>query len=162
LPAGVAHRRIASLILILILGGTVYAYDDLVSVIGTDSVFEYTFLFCLGFLVGTYLLSPDLDLAGSDPARSWGIIQSIWRPYAWLFRHRGVSHTPIIGTLTRLLYLSLIIYILGTAAQSLMSWKWQISVSDLPHLPGSRTLCAFLGLVASDLAHLFADRFFSK
>ena len=162
MPPGVAHRRIAGLILILVLAVTVYVYDDLVDVIGTDSVFEYTFLFVLSFLVGTYLLSPDLDLVGSDPARSWGIAQVIWRPYASLFRHRGISHTPVLGTLTRLIYLMVLLCVVGALIQSLMGWHRPISVYDLPGLAGSRTLCVFVGLVASDLVHLVADRFFSK
>ncbi len=29
----------------------------------------------------------------------------MWRPYAALFRHRGISHSPFWGPLTRLLYL---------------------------------------------------------
>jgi hypothetical protein len=33
----------------------------------------------------------------------------LWEPYALLFTHRGLSHFPIIGTYTRIIYLSLIL-----------------------------------------------------
>lgn len=161
-PAGVAHRRIAALVLVLVLAGTVHAYEDLVGWLGADSVFEYTFLFCLAFLTGTYLLSPDLDVSGSDPARSWGIVQTIWRPYASVFKHRGVSHVPVLGTLTRLLYLAALAYVCGSVLYSLMDRAWPISVDDLRTLAGPRAVCLFAGLVVSDLAHLAADRFFSR
>ena len=70
--SGLAHRRIASLTLVALLGATVYTYDELVQIFRRDSVFEYSLVFVLAFLAGTYLLSPDLDLADSDPSRSWG------------------------------------------------------------------------------------------
>ncbi len=37
----------------------------------------------------------------------------IWEPYALLLTHRGISHWPIIGTLSRLYYLSLICLVPG-------------------------------------------------
>ena len=162
MPPGVTHRRISGLILVLVLIATAYAYDDLTDIVGVDSVFEYTLLFCLSFLTGTYLLSPDLDLARSDPARSWGIIQSIWRPYSWLFRHRGISHTPVFGTLTRLIYLAVLGYVILLVGCSLMGLEMSVPTDRLPSLMDARSLCVFLGLVASDLIHLVADRFFRK
>lgn len=66
-----------------------------------------------GTLAGI-LFTPDHDLdagnntmglvrggCGKFPATLWRVY---WFPYAKLFKHRGVSHLPIIGTLTRLLY----------------------------------------------------------
>ncbi len=63
-------------------------------------------LFAGGYVGGSLFLSPDLDLAASDAARHWRGARVLWRPYAALFRHRGVSHSPFLGPLTRLLYLA--------------------------------------------------------
>ena len=162
MPSGIAHRRIAALALIVILAVVARHYEDLVSHLGVDPVFEYTFLFCLGILTGTYLLSPDLDLAGSDPAKSWGIVQAIWLPYAKLFRHRGISHVPVLGTLSRLIYLAIIVGLVWLAALSLAGEASSVSIPDPASLVTPGAICLFSGLVASDLIHLVADRFFSS
>ena len=59
----------------------------------------------LAFLVGGLWLSPDLDTR-SRPSRRWGWLSVLWWPYRRLVRHRGwLSHTPLLGTATRLLLL---------------------------------------------------------
>ena len=94
MPAGVAHRRIAGLVVIATVMLIAAYYDALVQWLGTDPVFEYTLLFCCAFLVGTYLLSPDLDLVDSDPTRSWGIFQTIWAALRdSISASRGVPYT---------------------------------------------------------------------
>ena len=66
--------------------------------------------FLLSYLVGTFLVTPDLDLAkNSVRAKShWGILGLVWVPYGKMFRHRGLSHSWILGPLTRLLYMGFI------------------------------------------------------
>ena len=61
-------------------------------------------IFSLSYVAASLLLSPDLDLARSDPNRRWGALRFLWAPYAALFRHRGISHS-LLGPLTRILYL---------------------------------------------------------
>ncbi len=56
------------------------------------------------------ILSPDLDnsysMARLRLTRRGGLVaQAWWMVYDHLFRHRGLSHTPVIGTLTRLTWL---------------------------------------------------------
>jgi len=58
---------------------------------------EDVLLPCFGLLSGVFI-TPDHDLAESR----W----SIWQLYGKFFSHRGVSHWPVIGTLTRIAYLS--------------------------------------------------------
>lgn len=65
-------------------------------------------LFAAGYLAGVYLLSPDLDTR-SRSYRRWGPLRYIWLPYILIFKHRGLSHNPVIGPLTRLLYLGALI-----------------------------------------------------
>ncbi|MFC6659245.1 metal-binding protein [Deinococcus multiflagellatus] len=67
--------------------------------------------FTLAFAAGTFLLSPDLDLAEGrvDSKRHWGLLGVLWVPYGMLFSHRGWSHTWLVGPLTRLLYVALMV-----------------------------------------------------
>lgn len=59
------------------------------------------------YLLGTFLVTPDLDLAEQAvrPKGRWGLLGLFWVPYGWMFAHRGLSHTWIVGPLTRILYM---------------------------------------------------------
>ena len=60
--------------------------------------------FAAGYLASLFLFSPDLDTKSAS-YRRWGPLRYLWLPYILLFRHRGISHNPIIGPLLRLLYI---------------------------------------------------------
>lgn len=70
-----------------------------------------SYLFVGAYLVSTFLLSPDLDLHRNRSKNNWGFIRFIWFPYSKLFKHRGLSHSLIFGTLTRLFYLYIFYFI---------------------------------------------------
>ena len=78
--------------------------------------------FTAGYGVGTFLLSPDLDLAEGhvDAKRYWGPFGFLWVPYGLLFSHRGLSHTWLLGPLTRLAYLALMVALLWGLAYALV------------------------------------------
>jgi uncharacterized metal-binding protein len=60
----------------------------------------------LAFLGGGLWLSPDLD-THSNPTRRWGPLRLLWWPYRRLLAHRSLlSHSPLLGTAGRLLYLA--------------------------------------------------------
>ncbi len=64
------------------------------------------------------ILGPDLDqpysMARLRLTRRFGVLARVWcTVYDHLFRHRGLSHTPVIGTLTRLTWLALPLAILA-------------------------------------------------
>ena len=111
----------------------------------------------LGCASGVFL-SPDLDLAGRTVSESllWKLhplagfpFQAFWRPYAWIFPHRGVSHTPILGTATRLLYIALFAAIM---------W-FVVGQPDIPPLwEWHETWAWCAGLTISDAAHWLLDR----
>jgi len=75
--------------------------------------------FLFSYAVGTFLVTPDLDLAKrSVRAKSnWGVLGWLWYPYGAVFRHRGISHSWLVGPLTRLLYL----LVLALALSELLS-----------------------------------------
>lgn len=71
----------------------------------------------VGYLAGTWLVTPDVDhypRYRTSPVRSWGRLGFIWIFYGLLFRHRGISHNWILGPLTRIVYLSPLLLLLGS------------------------------------------------
>ncbi|MGB9757862.1 MAG: DUF2227 family putative metal-binding protein [Candidatus Bipolaricaulaceae bacterium] len=104
----------------------------------------------LAYLLGSLFLSPDLDLWGSRATRRWGILRFLWRPYSFLFRHRGLSHHPVLGPLSRFLYLGIWLALLG-----LLLWGLGFS---LPRFPLSWLLPALVGLWLPQLFHILLDR----
>ncbi len=102
----------------------------------------------LGYLAGSLFLSPDLDLYHSRPTRRWRLLRALWWPYARLLRHRGLSHHPLLGPLSRLLYLALWAF-LAWALVGLPRWRWP---------PGS-VLGPFLGgLLVPQILHVAVDQ----
>lgn len=115
--------------------------------------------FVLAYLAGTFLLSPDLDLAerGVRPQRRWGILGFLWRPYGWMFRHRGLSHTWFLGPLTRLGYLmalgGFLAFLVHGVGRSLGAEVALVS----PRWPPAVWGFALLGYYLSQWLHLVAD-----
>ena len=107
------------------------------------------------------LLSPDLDLARSDPHNRWGLLRHCWKPYAKLFRHRGVSHNPLLGPLSRLFYLGLwaaavlagLYYLFAVEMEFLHHWK--------ENLRGAALWALSIGLVLPNEIHILLDRIYS-
>ncbi|UCF10027.1 MAG: DUF2227 family putative metal-binding protein [Candidatus Bipolaricaulota bacterium] len=105
------------------------------------------------FLFATLLLSPDLDLARSDAARRWGIARILWLPYAKLFRHRRVSHRPVLGPLTRIVYFAVLVLAGFVAVRAAGGRPMTI------RRPGWTIVgAAVLGLYAPNLLHILLDR----
>lgn len=124
-----------------------------------------------GIFVGSilgWLMPPDLDL----PQRTYDehriinlnpiagtIWVGFWASYGQVFKHRGISHTPVIGTLTRVFWLfrHMIAYIFVTI---ILSWTGLLTISDeinLPSISTSILLGIFLGWVFQDFIHLSLD-----
>jgi uncharacterized metal-binding protein len=87
----------------LIAGGTLYA----------TARADLAFWVSGGFLFSGLIFGPDLDLYSFHYKR-WGILRWMWRPYQKAIKHRSIwSHGPIIGTIGRILYLSLWLGLFG-------------------------------------------------
>lgn len=115
--------------------------------------------FTWAFLVGTFLLSPDLDLAENnvDSKRRWGPLGFLWVPYGRMFSHRGLSHTWVVGPLTRLIYLSIIAAIVWTAVKYALP-QLGLGWPTLPQpFPYKVALPVALGYYLSQWLHLMAD-----
>lgn len=104
-----------------------------------------------GLMIGTLLITPDLDLQLNDARRRWGPLKFIWAPYAALSRHRGMSHTYVLGPTIRIAYLALwTLPILLLLHALKMPWPEILS-------PRFLTLVS-IGYLLAQWLHLLCDR----
>jgi uncharacterized metal-binding protein len=106
-PSGSVHNLINTLSFVGLAG--CYGYAHAAGWVRLEPATLLTF--SGGFVAGTFMLSPDLDLAEQnvDSKKNWGILGFLWIPYGMMFSHRGLSHTWLVGPLTRLIYLGLLL-----------------------------------------------------
>ena len=126
------------------------------------------------FLVGGLWLSPDLDTR-SRATQRWGPLAWLWWPYRRGLSHRSLfSHSPVIGTAGRLIYLALALLLaalviqgvsalaagsaplrsgdLAAGGQAAAHWLASLWQQQRPLI-----LAALLGLEASSWLHLLQD-----
>ncbi|PIS02725.1 MAG: hypothetical protein COT85_01455 [Chlamydiae bacterium CG10_big_fil_rev_8_21_14_0_10_42_34] len=107
--------------------------------------------FSAAFIYGTIFLHPDLDLARNIRLFSLkGLLTLPFRPYSYLFRHRGISHIPIIGTLSRILWLIFFFYFIFTC----LNW----AMPNVIEYNGVYIAFALAGVAAADLIHVLLDK----
>jgi uncharacterized metal-binding protein len=111
MPSGKVHNLINTLSLVACAG----LYGVAVGQRWLPPMPEAAVVFAAAFAAGTFLLSPDLDLAEQNvgPKNAWGPLGVLWVPYGLVMSHRGTSHSWVVGPLTRLLYLLGIVAVLG-------------------------------------------------
>ncbi len=131
-----------------------FCFAALIFIFHIDS--RYILTFSLSFLFTTLFFGPDLDLAHQIKLKSVrGILSSPFRVYSKLFKHRGLSHVPIIGTLTRILFIflfCLLLYFLCTFNFSCIETVSSFYKSHKPFF-----LFGFLGAAISDIFHIALD-----
>ena len=128
---------------------------------------EFYLPFTAGYLVGTFVLSPDIDMAHSKPSKRWKALKPIWRPYQSFSKHRGISHLPVIGSLIRLFYLGaalVFIYFVALGVVSLLKPEFvntllEINPLNFFHELAWREESAFFifGVVLADITHIVID-----
>jgi uncharacterized metal-binding protein len=162
MPSGITHDRITLWSLPWITFGTYILTRH----------GEATLLLSGGFLFSGLMFGPDLDIYSLQYKR-WGILRCIWQPYRRLCRHRSIySHGPILGTLLRVFYLSIIIAfwaVLFVAIAQLLfgfDWNWQEFTQQKLFLLRtkyySETLALFLGLELGAMSHYLSDLIISN
>jgi uncharacterized metal-binding protein len=114
----------------------------------------------LAFLAGGLWLSPDLDTR-SNPSRRWGPLRLLWWPYRHLLRHRSlISHSPLLGSAGRLLYLAALI---AGLAWLLQPWgapspqQLGLGLHKLWQEQRPLSLAVLCGVEASAWLHLIQD-----
>jgi uncharacterized metal-binding protein len=103
-----------------------------------------------GLLTGI-MCTPDWDVdkgfIGMAYARKLGVLPGmVWRvaiwPYSRMFKHRGLSHVPFLGTATRVLYVGFFVWLASLA------FKFHVEPPPWSFL---------LGLAVADIGHWLAD-----
>ena len=122
--------------------------------------------FTVGYLFATLMFSPDTDVM---PKKRSGILQFFLYPYSILFKHRGLSHMIVIGTLTRIFYGLIVCSI----AFYVLHGLGHISISHTDFLDGLGIFLThydynlfeyqvvtwiILGMISADLCHIIVDR----
>jgi len=119
MPSGRAHEAINLAVYAAAAASYAYARQrGLTAEVDTLLAPETLTAFSTSYFVGTFLVTPDLDLAENrmQARNNWGLLGLLWIPYGALFEHRGLSHTWLIGPLTRLIYLALLALALSWGA----------------------------------------------
>jgi len=128
---------------------------------------EYRIPFGIGYLIGTFLLSPDLDLHFSKPSQRWKFLKFLWLPF-WVFsRHRGITHVPFLGTFVKLFYLTFLFFflyfvllgvlrLLGFVPEFLLSFDPFSFLNEFFRSEGG--FFFVLGLLTADLLHIILDQ----
>lgn len=112
--------------------------------------------FTLAFVYGTLFMSPDMDLANQVKLYSLkGILTLPFRSYALAFRHRGLSHSWLLGTLTRVLWLMIFITLLLYGIYSI--YPSSHALYAFFHSYQGELTYAFAGLMIADWGHLLLD-----
>jgi len=147
----------------------------------TENIIDLNTILLAGatFIFATLFLSPDLDLNYSNSARNWGPLRILWWPYSRIFKHRGLSHSILFSSFTRLAYLALILCLV-TYSFHLVSFlasglRWEAALAESvsytknlisSHLDLSKhylkeIMTILLGIFSADICHILADKIFS-
>ncbi|MEO0457008.1 MAG: metal-binding protein [Cyanobacteria bacterium P01_A01_bin.114] len=153
MPSGKTHDRITLWGLPLVLTAAFYLTLDI----------SLTVIACIGFLIGGFMMGPDLDIR-SVQYRRWGPLRWIWLPYQRVIKHRSRwSHGPIIGTLIRVLYFGFWVGLFSLVLIDLLNalWDAQLTWDDLRNTMQASTLrewvSLMIGLELGALSHYGSD-----
>lgn len=147
MPSGKTHLRIEAMILVLwAAGSALLVWRELIAI-------SQALLFLGSYVFSMFLMSPDLDLSKSDAFDRWGMLRWIWLPYAWIFRHRQMSHHLLLGPLSRILYMGTLV--LAASFVFLLA-----TGNPEPRLRLSIQVVwpVCLGLYLPNIEHILADR----
>lgn len=150
---GAAHAKASvALAVPCSLAAAAYTSGDYAAMIGAG----------LGCLAGISI-GPDLDQEAIS-RQEWKIIRRtlglgflfllFWWPYATLHKHRGFSHTPVLGTLGRILYIVLMV---GVPCLLLLLFGVKLEFPSLPVSVWRGLVWSVFGLIVSDFAHWAMD-----
>jgi uncharacterized metal-binding protein len=116
-------------------------------------------IFIVCFIYATLFMNPDMDIANKNKLFSIkGLLTLPFRVYSLIFKHRGLSHWIILGSVSRILWLSVFLYlILYLLDKSLLNKKDFFSILRTDYF-----LYGFFAIVLSDFCHLILDFKISK
>ncbi len=170
MPSGRTHDRITLRCLPFVVGATYLVTYSLESSLagnldGTNSL-VITAIVALAFLVGGFMLGPDLDIHSIQYKR-WGLLRWIWLPYQKALKHRSaLSHGPIIGTAIRVIYMGVWVGIFTLVLAIAFNALWDAQLTSRSILTTARHLgnqyitewiAAIIGLELGAISHSVSD-----
>ena len=112
--------------------------------------------FVCSFSLSTLFFSPDLDMANKIKLFSLrGILSFPFRLYARVFRHRGISHKPVLGSFTRILWLAGWLFLLSFLVD--LSFLGKKNFFFLRYK--EYFFMGLSGIILSDIFHIIVDKF---
>lgn len=108
--------------------------------------------FTATFTYATLFMNPDLDLVHKIKLFSLrGFITLPFRGYSKIFKHRGVSHSFLLGSFTRIVWLSSILFLLG------FSFSFSDHLFSFYKYFKTYFIYALIGICLADWSHLLLD-----
>lgn len=142
MPNGKTHDKITLIILPIIMIFSYFLIKDI----------KLISILILSYLFSSLMFNGDLD-CNSSAYNRWWLLKLIWIPYQLMFNHRSVfSHGILIGTIVRLIYLSLIIV-------PIMYFGFDVII-NLTLFINPIFLIIFTGLEIGNIVHTISDRIF--
>ena len=148
---GKTHDRVNMLIGTVIVG----------TMIGFTNPWQIVFSFSTGWLVATYVFTPDLDVGPKNRKSLFGVVLY---PYSIFFKHRGLSHSLFFGTLSRVTYVALVTLVFyfiflsggleqtgGTVVSLIKGYNYNIIFYKA-------FTWVFIGMLGADLCHILVDK----
>jgi len=107
--------------------------------------------FIIFFILGTAVLTPDLDSPKSIPSKKCG---ALCKPYTMMSKHRGASHGVFSGVFLRIVYILLILFFIIWIVFGFPEIKTFVML-----ILGYKIAVVFavLGLFVSNLLHIALD-----
>ena len=124
MPSGRTHQNINQTILITIVLIALFSIPIPQDYVPSQN--SIVWFFILGLAIGINYLNPDLDKNNTHPDQHWGIFGKIWNIYAWLMPHRGLSHNPILGFITRYIFISIMCFVFYFIISIIVLWKYHL------------------------------------
>lgn len=161
MPSGRTHDKITLWCLPPVVGLT----------FGLTNSPSLTITTALSFLVGGFMLGPDLDIRSIQYKR-WGPLRWLWLPYQKALRHRSrLSHGPVIGTALRVAYLAvwvalftfLIVLVLNALWDAGLTWQsLGATVRYLLNHYAAAWVAVLVGLELGAISHSVSDTIGSR
>lgn len=141
MPNGKTHDTITFIVAPVVAGLSYLITKDIKSTI----ILMSTYLFA------SLMFNGDLD-TNSRPYNRWWLLKMIWIPYQLMFEHRSVfTHGLIIGTIIRILYISIIPLLI-------ILFKGELQV--ITNIPLNIIILSFIGLELGSAVHTISDKIF--
>lgn len=141
MPDGKTHDIITFVIAPVVVGISYYLTKDIKT---TGIIFS-------SYLFASLMFNGDLDI-DSRPYNRWWLFKMIWIPYQLMFSHRSIfTHGLIIGTVVRIVYVSIIPIII-------LYFKGDLNI--IKSIDINLIILLFIGLESGSAVHTIADKLF--